>query len=172
MCVFRYFALQTEATVCVSLLCTADQSYCLCLATLHCRPKLMSVFLFSGTCQETALHLASQNGRVSSVTLLLSMQARVERDKADKTFFDYVIELKVFEVAMAVVKHERSVSCRPRSNYCSLQSQPMTVNNCSANDSDGIACWLNRRTCDQKVASSNPGRIGGRIFFSRVNFVC
>ena len=25
---------------------------------------------------------------------------------------------------------------------------------------------------DRKVASSNPGRSGGRIFFSRVNFVC
>ena len=33
--------------------------------------------------------------------------------------------------------------------------------------------WLVRgRTRDQKVASSNPGRSGGRIFFSRVNFVC
>ena len=37
---------------------------------------------------------------------------------------------------------------------------------------DGIACWLERRTRDRKVASSNPGRSGERIFFSRVNFVC
>ena len=36
----------------------------------------------------------------------------------------------------------------------------------------GIACWLERRTRDRKVAGSNPGRSGGRIFFSRVNFVC
>ena len=36
----------------------------------------------------------------------------------------------------------------------------------------GIACWLKRRTRDRKVASSNPGRSGRRIFFSRVNFVC
>ena len=28
------------------------------------------------------------------------------------------------------------------------------------------------RTRDRKIASSNPGRSGGRIFFSRVNFVC
>ena len=28
------------------------------------------------------------------------------------------------------------------------------------------------RTRDRKAASSNPGRSGGRIFFSRVNFVC
>ena len=36
----------------------------------------------------------------------------------------------------------------------------------------GIACWLERRSRDRKVASSNPGRRSGRIFFSRVNFVC
>ena len=36
----------------------------------------------------------------------------------------------------------------------------------------GIACWLECRTRDRKVASSNPGRSGGRIFFSRVNFMC
>ena len=36
----------------------------------------------------------------------------------------------------------------------------------------GIACWLKRWTRDRKVASSNPGRSGVRIFFSRVNFVC
>ena len=36
----------------------------------------------------------------------------------------------------------------------------------------GIACWLERRTCDQKVASLNPCRSSRRIFFSRVNFVC
>ena len=31
---------------------------------------------------------------------------------------------------------------------------------------------VERQTRDQKVASSNPGRSSGRIFFSRVNFVC
>ena len=36
----------------------------------------------------------------------------------------------------------------------------------------GTACWLERRTRDRKVASSNPGRSGGRISFSRGNFVC
>ena len=33
----------------------------------------------------------------------------------------------------------------------------------------GIACWLERRTHDQKVASSNPSRSGRRIFFFRVD---
>ena len=36
----------------------------------------------------------------------------------------------------------------------------------------GIAQWLERRTRDRKVAGSNPCRSGGRIFFSRVNFLC
>ena len=57
--------------------------------------------------QETALHLAAQNGRVTAVSLLLTRGASVELDTAEKTFFDYVIELKVFEVAMAVVRHDR-----------------------------------------------------------------
>ena len=36
----------------------------------------------------------------------------------------------------------------------------------------GIAQWLERRTHDRKVPGSSPGRSGGRIFFSRVNFLC
>ena len=36
----------------------------------------------------------------------------------------------------------------------------------------GTACWLEHQIHDQKVVSSNPSRSAGRIFFSRVNFVC
>ena len=36
----------------------------------------------------------------------------------------------------------------------------------------GIAQWLKRRTRDRKVPGLSPGRSGGRIFFSRVNFLC
>ena len=36
----------------------------------------------------------------------------------------------------------------------------------------GIAQWLERRTRDWKVAGSNPFWNGGRIFFSRVDFLC
>ena len=35
-----------------------------------------------------------------------------------------------------------------------------------------IAQWLERRTRDLKVAGSNPHWSSGRIFFSRVNFLC
>ena len=36
----------------------------------------------------------------------------------------------------------------------------------------GIAQWLERRTRDWKVAGSNPCWNGGRIFFSKVDFLC
>ena len=36
----------------------------------------------------------------------------------------------------------------------------------------GIAQWLERRTRDRNVMGSSPGRSGGRIFFSSVNFLC
>ena len=36
----------------------------------------------------------------------------------------------------------------------------------------GIAQWLERWTCDWKVAGSNPCRSSRRIFFSRVDFLC
>ena len=36
----------------------------------------------------------------------------------------------------------------------------------------GIAQWLQRWTHDRKVAGLNPCWSGGRIFFSRVNFLC
>ena len=36
----------------------------------------------------------------------------------------------------------------------------------------GIAQWLEHRTRDSKVAGSNPCWNGGRIFFSRVDFLC
>ena len=36
----------------------------------------------------------------------------------------------------------------------------------------GIAQWSERRTRDRKVPGSSPGRSGGRILFSSVNFVC
>ena len=36
----------------------------------------------------------------------------------------------------------------------------------------GIAQWLERRTRDWKVVGSNPCWSGGRIFFSKVDFLC
>ena len=36
----------------------------------------------------------------------------------------------------------------------------------------GIAQWLEHQTPDWKVTGSSPCSCGGRIFFSRVNFLC
>ena len=54
----------------------------------------------------------------------------------------------------------------------SISTAPGFSGWCSTNWGVGIAQWLERRTCDRKVAGSNPCRSGGRIFFSRVNFLC
>ena len=44
-------------------------------------------------------------------------------------------------------------------------------NHCEAQGA-GMAQWIERRTRDRKVAGSNPCRSGGRIFYSRVSFLC
>ena len=36
----------------------------------------------------------------------------------------------------------------------------------------GMAQWLEHQTRDWKVAGSNPCWNGGRVFFSRVDFLC
>ena len=73
-------------------------------------------------------------------------------------------------------------SCHVRS--CSPQGNtPITVKTCMLHttkniclqvpsEGAGIAQWLERRTRDWKVAGSNPCWNGGRIFFSRVDFLC
>ena len=45
-------------------------------------------------------------------------------------------------------------------------------NNMPGESIAGTAQWLERRTRDWKVAGSNPCWSGGRIFFSRVDFLC
>ena len=47
-----------------------------------------------------------------------------------------------------------------------------TIKNTKTTLGAGIAQWLERRTRDWKVAGSNPCWNGGRIFFSRVDFLC
>ena len=46
-----------------------------------------------------------------------------------------------------------------------------TVGDCWRREA-GTAQWLERRTRDQKVAGSSPGRSGGKIFFSMINLLC
>ena len=51
---------------------------------------------------------------------------------------------------------------------CSIKCETTGKNYVGA----GIAQWLEHRTRDWKVAGSNPCWNGGRIFFSRVDFLC
>ena len=60
-----------------------------------------------------------------------------------------------------------------------LCSNKQTVCIRSGQEVEGRSGWqvfddstLERRTRDRKVSVSRPGRIGGRIFFSRVSFLC
>ena len=53
--------------------------------------------------------------------------------------------------------------------HLTLQTQLFVL--CHDDCRVGIAQWLKRRTCDRKVAGSDPCRSGAIIFFSRVNFV-
>ena len=53
----------------------------------------------------------------------------------------------------------------------SLQSLVSMFHGCHHFIATGIAQWLERRARDQKVAGSSPAA-PGRIFFSRVNFLC
>ena len=57
---------------------------------------------------------------------------------------------------------------RGRASAC-LYKHNICVN---ARGGAGIAQWLEHRTRDWKVAGSNPCWNGGRIFFSRVDFLC
>ena len=66
--------------------------------------------------------------------------------------------------------------------FLTVQHHPYTLSNIDCpylvdlcyqtNPGAGVAQWLEHRTHDRKVTGSNPCRSGGRIFFSRVNFVC
>ena len=53
-----------------------------------------------------------------------------------------------------------------------LLSFPSQTGFFAGDSSAGIAQWLDRRTRDWKVVGSNPCWSGGRIFFSRVDFLC
>ena len=56
----------------------------------------------------------------------------------------------------------------PKSHSSLLKHLPAP----SHTEGAGIAQWLEHRTRDWKVAGSNPCWNGGRIFFSRVDFLC
>ena len=65
------------------------------------------------------------------------------------------------------IGHNLSLICQMTSEDIKHQ-----LNNNKCSTREGIAQWLEHRTRDWKVAGSNPCWNGGRIFFSRVDFLC
>ena len=57
-------------------------------------------------------------------------------------------------------------------NGLAKQKLKAEVKNNFIDRGSGMTKLEERRTRDRKVAGSNPGRSGGRIFFPIVNFVC
>ncbi|XP_055886580.1 transient receptor potential cation channel subfamily A member 1-like isoform X2 [Biomphalaria glabrata] len=56
---------------------------------------------------DTPLHVAAKNGQTSATVLLLSMGAKMLYNNYDDGFFDYIIQNKFSEVAVAVINHDR-----------------------------------------------------------------
>ena len=78
-------------------------------------------------------------------------------------------------VSEDVKRHMNLLSVRAQELCESRGSRPEpSIHNCMYGlcGHEAIAQWLERRTRDWKVAGSNLCRGGGRIFFSRVDFLC
>ena len=93
----------------------------------------------------------------------------VDRKKGDRRFSHCKVYFKHSErrEAKMLGRHHNTTK---KHNNRDLNHPTETVT-CHAGEC-GIACWLDRRTRDRKIASSNPGRSGVRIFFTGVSFVC
>ena len=67
-------------------------------------------------------------------------------------------------------------TCRAKwGNYRKTSGYDFLASSCTLshyNVQGPASCILERRTHDRKVQGSSPGRSGGRIFFSRVKFLC
>ena len=75
-------------------------------------------------------------------------------------------------VGWACVTESRLQACMWIKCICLEEFPPGHPKMFKKNTRVGGAQWLERRTRDRKVAGVNPCWGGGRIFFSRVNFLC
>ena len=91
---------------------------------------------------------------------LNSLTTALEWPQPEERFPSEVVDLHLGDIIIRIAKVAQVVAG--------------IIDKCSCVNARGawIACWSECWTCDRSVASSNPGRSGGRIFFSRVNFVC
>nr|KAI8750039.1 transient receptor potential cation channel subfamily A member 1 [Biomphalaria glabrata] len=71
---------------------------------------------------DTPLHVAAKNGQASATVLLLSIGAKILCNNQNEAFFDYIIQNKFSEVAVAVINHDRweevlQTSCKTYGAY-------------------------------------------------------
>ena len=59
--------------------------------------------------QDTPLHLASIEGHVSSVTMLMTSGAEFTKNNSNDHFFDLAIKKEHKDVCVAIISHERQV---------------------------------------------------------------
>ncbi|KAK3607524.1 hypothetical protein CHS0354_025776 [Potamilus streckersoni] len=67
-------------------------------------PNLLNVANKDG---DTAIHVAAKAGHSTAVELLMTLCAKFEINKDQRTFFDCAIEMKYTDVAYTIVRHER-----------------------------------------------------------------
>ena len=67
----------------------------------------MAIFHIFLILQETALHIAAKNNRVSAVEFLMSLGASFLVNQLDETFMDIIIRERHSEAAFAVIRHDR-----------------------------------------------------------------
>ena len=71
-----------------------------------------------------------------------------------------------------LIENWRTNKTKTRKGVVASSSRARTLGECSTIDSPPVLFSFFKWRLARMVASSNPGRNEGRIFFSRVNFVC
>ena len=90
------------------------------------------------------------------------------RDNFHQTTSATPLQMKIYVNKNDKNPCEQNDYKEPDAGYVRQHADPCILSKMGA----GIAQWLEHRTRDWKVAGSNPCWNGGRIFFSRVDFLC
>ena len=77
--------------------------------SLHYHTRLLKYTAGHLPFQNTALHLAADEGHVSAVTMLMTSGAEFKMNHNGERFFDMAIRKEHKDVCVAIVSHERYV---------------------------------------------------------------
>ena len=134
-----------------------------CCVTLHCFCTTSGVLKLERGIQGE--YLDTDVGKARHGKPMVTIARRRAREKAVTPF----TKITVLSVAVVVSTSQWFIKNKIKRNHHGFWSQPFE------HESESVSrdsLLVKHRTRDRTVASSNPGRRGGRIFFSRVNFVC